>query len=261
MRSRVNVPAIILMIFFGLSAAAYADVSLKDAIKIGKDSLQQMMDQSHHFRVEYDTIVALPVHSKTIWKGDFYLLYFIKQNVFQVEMEVDKATGEPTVLAIGKMAQPYHELVDGTFNYKYFSVDSMMDHGFRRMRINPDSVRLDFFGVIPKLGKRGVVWEIFSPKGIEYISLGGPSLTYDQLITDMNVSQDQQGNYTADSIRAEDLIEEIERFQAMTPEEQQKLKMNDDDVHMMIKKYRGELDDIYVKFPGLRKRVYVKEKK
>ena len=43
---------------------------------------------------------------------------------FQVEMEVDKVTGDPTILARGKMSQPYHPLHTGTFNYRYFNIDS-----------------------------------------------------------------------------------------------------------------------------------------
>ncbi len=202
-----------------LSGAALADVSLDGAKKIGEDNLKSLIDQSYHYRVEYDTVLVLPVKSKTVWKDDFYLLYFLKDDYFQAEMEVDKKTGEPSILSMGTMAPPYLALHTGTFNYRYFTADSILHYASLRHRMKQDSTRLVYFGVIPRLGKRGVVWELFSRKGISYVSPGGSYLTSYQLIQDMNLSQRKGGNFIADSIRMADISAEIERLQAMTDEE------------------------------------------
>ncbi len=204
---------------FLLSGAAMADVSLEQAKKIGEDNLKSLIDQSYHYRIEYDTVLVLPVYSKTIWKDDFYLLYFLKDDYFQAEMEVDKKTGEPSILAMGTMSPPYLALHTGTFNYRYFSADSIMLYASLRNRIQQDSARLVYFGVIPRLGKRGVVWEVFSSKKTDYISPGGPNFTLHQIVRDMNVSQRKGGNFPADSIRMVDIMAEITRLQAMTDKE------------------------------------------
>jgi len=230
-------------------------VSLSEATTIGKDNLKRLVNQSHHYQFEYDTVITLPVHSRTIKKDDFYLLYFIKDNVFQAEMEVDKKTGTPTLLAMNKMAPPYHELVDGTFNYKYFSLDSIMIHGFRRTRIEPDSARLVYFGVIPKLGKRGVVWELFSKNVVTYISLGGPTMSYDQVVHDMNNTQREPGNYAADSIRYIDLKNEIDRLQSLTTDEMNNLQLTTDDIIVQVNLLKGQIREITHRFPDLERRL------
>jgi hypothetical protein len=204
---------------FLLSGVVLADVSLQKAKKIGEDNLKSLIDQSYHYRVEYDTILVLPVYSKTIWKDDFYLLYFLKNDYFQAEMEVDKKTGKPSILAMGTMAPPYLALHTGTFNYRYFSADSIMYYASLRNRVKQDSARLVYFGVIPRLGKRGVVWEVFSSRGTDYISPGGPNFKLYQLIADMNLSQRRGGNFAADSIRMIEINAEIKRLQAITDEE------------------------------------------
>ncbi len=210
---------VVLVLACLLSGAALADVSLDEAKKIGEDNLKSLIDQSYHYRIEYDTVLVLPVYSKTVWKDDFYLLYFLKDNYFQAEMEIDKKTGRPSILAMGTMAPPYLALHTGTFNYRYFSADSILYYASLRNRLKQDSARLVYFGVIPRLGKRGVVWEVFSSKGADYISPGGPNFTLYQLVMDMNLSQRKGGNFAADSIRMVNITAEITRLQAITDEE------------------------------------------
>lgn len=209
----------IIVLAFLLSSAALAGVSLDEAKKIGEDNLKKLIDQSYHYRVEYDTVLVLPVYSKTVWKDDFYLLYFLKDDYFQAEMEVDKKTGKPSILAMGTMAPPYMALHTGTFNYRYFTADSILYYAGLRNGVEVDSARLVYFGVIPRLGKRGVIWEVFSSKGTDYISPGGRKYTFSQLVTDMNLSQRRGGNFAADSIRMVDVMAEIKRLQAITEAE------------------------------------------
>jgi hypothetical protein len=148
-KNRILIYAAIMLALAGMAAAA---VSLDQAIKIGKDNFKRLVEQSYHYKVEYNQVFGLPVHSKVIWKKDFYLLYFLKDSIFQVEMEVDKESGKASILAVGRMAQPYHELLEGTFCHKYFSVDSILDLSSKRFRLQPDSLRLVYFGVNPRLG-------------------------------------------------------------------------------------------------------------
>ena len=261
MKTSKNLFVLIAITVLAFSVSAQADVSRKKAIKIGKKNFQKLIDESYHYKVEYDDIIALPVHSKTIWKNDFYLLYFLKDNQFQVEMEVDKKTGEPTILAIGIMSPPYHEQLDGTFSDKYFNADSVMNIGFRRFRMEQESVRLVYFGVIPRLGKRGVIWELFSGEGRKYISMTGATIKIDQLICDLNTNQRREGNFAADSIRLEDLVAEITRLNSLTETEQNRIKLTPERLDSLTGAHKQEIETIYKKFPKLRGKVKIKEKK
>jgi len=239
---------VVLMAFPGTVGA---EVSLNEAKKIGEKSLKDLIEQSYHYRVEYDTVVVVPVYSKTVWKNDFYLLYFLKDDYFQVEMEVDKKTGKPAILATGTMAPPYHALPSGTFNYRYFSVDSMLHYATVRQRLAQDSARLDYFGVIPSLGKRGVIWEVYSKEGIVYISLGGPEMEIDHLITDMNLSQRQAGNFAADSIRMSEITLELKRIQSLPDEEKKNLRLYDLRYNRVVDSLKQQRDSLVSKFPVL----------
>jgi len=249
------------MIVLALAATAAAEVTLKDAVKIGKKNVQQLVEQSHRYKIEYDTVIALPVHSKTIYKGDFYLLYFLRGPRFQAEMEVDKKTGAATLMAVEKMAQPYHERPDGQFHYKYFNVDSVMQQAFARNRLRPDSVRLVYFGVMPILGKRGVIWEVFSTEGISYISLAGPAMKGDQIISTMNTHQRDPGNYSADSIRLTELVADITRLDSLTEASLLPLKLTPVQRDSVVQSQKDEMERIYVRFPDLRTRVKLPEQK
>jgi len=252
---------LLLFAVLAFSVSAQADVSQKKAIKIGKKNFQKLIDESYHYKVEYNDIIALPVHSKTTWKNDFYLLYFLKDNQFQVEMEVDKKNGEPTILAIGIMSPPYHEPPDGTFSDKYFNADSIMNIGFRRFRLEQDSVRLVYFGVIPRLGKRGVIWELFSQEGIKYISMTGATVKIDQLICDLNTNQRKEGNFAADSIHLEDLVAEVTRLNNLTDAEQNRSNLTPERLDSLTQAHKQEIETIYKKFPKLRGKVKLEEKK
>ncbi len=242
-----------------LDGSICAEVSLDEAIKIGEDNFKTLVDQSYHYKVEYDKVITLPVHSRTILKNDFYLLYFLKGDIFQVEMEVDKETGKPTILSVGKVSPPYHELLEGTFCYKYFDPDSIIDLSDRRFRGPPDSVRLVYFGVVPRLGKRGTLWEIFYPAARQYINLDGPTITLDQLIRDMNTSQYQQGNYAADSIRLVELVAEIERLNTLTETEKDHFLLTSGKIDSLTQAYKNEMEEIYKKFTDLRGKVNLGE--
>lgn len=234
-----------------LSGAAVADVSLKEARKIGEENLKRLIEQSYHYRVEFDTVLVLPVYSKTVWKNDFYLLYFLKNDYFQAEMEVDRKNGEPSILAMGTMAPPYLALHTGTFNHRYFNADSILYYASRRSGVKQDSVRLVYFGVIPRLGKRGVVWEVFSSKGNTYISPGGPSVTLDQLVLDLNTYQRKGGNFAADSIRMVDVTAEIKRLQAITDEELQESQRNPRTRDSLVNSLMDERNVLIRHFPKL----------
>lgn len=240
-----------LVIIFAMSAGVEAEVDLKEAKKIAEKSLKKLIDQSYHYRMEYDTVIVLPVHSKTIWKNDFYLLYFLKDDYFQVEMEIDKETGTPAILSMGKMAPPYHEMHTGTFNHRYFCADSMLQSTTIRNRIEQDSVRLVYFGVIPKLGKRGVVWEVFSSEGASYISLSGPSISFEQMVRDINLTQQKRGNIVADSIRMIDIMAEISRLGTLTDSEKRELQLYPQTLDSLIAALKDERKELIIKFPKL----------
>ncbi|MCP4566588.1 MAG: hypothetical protein GY841_03280 [FCB group bacterium] len=246
-----RVPAFLLMFLLVLTLGVQADVSLKKAIKIGEKNIKKLTDQSYHYRIEYDTILALPVHSKTIYKNDFYLLYFLKGNQFQAEVEVDKKTGDPTLLALDKMAPPCYQLLHGNFPHLYFNTDSMMVQGQKRFRIEQDSVRLVYFGVIPRLGKRGVIWELSSPQGAKYVSTGGMTIQAKTIYRDMNLSKYMQGNYMADSLRLAELVDEITRLGDLNEEQISAVKLTPESRDEQIKKFKGEMQGIYGRFPNL----------
>ena len=42
-----------------LIGAAEAEVSLKNAIKIGKKNFNDLVNQSYHYKIEYDDVIAL----------------------------------------------------------------------------------------------------------------------------------------------------------------------------------------------------------
>lgn len=234
-----------------LSGAALADVSLDKARKIGEDNLKSLIDQSYHYRIEYDTVIVLPVYSKTVWKDDFYLLYFLKDNYFQAEMEVDKKTGTPSILAMGTMSPPYLALHTGTFNYRYFTADSIMYYASLRERMKQDSARLVYFGVIPRLGKRGVVWEVFSRRGATYVSPGGSRYTLYELVMDMNLNQRKGGNFAADSIRMVEVMAEIKRLRAISDEELREQERNAGTRDSLINSLIDERDVLVRHFPKL----------
>lgn len=236
-----------------LAAVAMARVSIDQARTIGRENLKSLIEQSYHYRVDYDTIIALPVHSRTIWKNDFYLLYFLKDDYFQVEMEVDAETGRPTILAMGTMSPPYHEQYTGAFNYRYFNVDSIMQYATMRRRLQQDSARLVYFGVMPRLGKRGVIWELFSSEGVNYFSLGGPSLTADQLIKELNLVQRETGNFTVDSIRMEEIMVELGRLEKLTDAEKRELKMYKQAYDSLVTALTDEQNAILRRFPVMRR--------
>jgi len=240
-----------LVLMLVMAGAVQAKMSEKDALKIGKKSLQQLIDQSYHYRIEYDTVIVLPVHSKTIWKNDFYLLYFLKDNYFQAEMEIDQVTKVPTILAMGQMDQPYYKSPSGIFNYRYFDVDSILYYTSLRRHLQQDSARLVYFGIIPKLGKRGVAWEVFSSEGIVYISPGGPNMTQEQLVRDINTEQEKGGNYTADSIRMIDIMAEIERLNSLPDADKRKLKMYPQTYDSLMTSLENERKQIIMRFPKL----------
>jgi len=172
--SKISFPCqlmLVLLFFFPLPLRA--EVKLSQAIELGRTKLTRLMQQSQYYRLEYDTIIALPVHSETAETGDFYLLYFIYKKQFQMEMELDRQTGQATILAVGRMSPPYTELPDGTFNYRCFCPDSLLKKGSYQVRPEQDSIRLVYMGVVPKLGKRGVVWQRFLGGQVDYISLDG----------------------------------------------------------------------------------------
>lgn len=251
--NRIRFFAAITLIIAIAAGAAQAEISAEKAREIGENNLKRLTDQSYHYRVEFDTIIVLPVHSKTVWKNDFYLLYFLKDNYFQVEMEVDRETGDPFILAMGKMSQPYQKTPDGKFNHRYFCADSILHFGTIRLRLKQDSARLVYFGVIPKLGKRGVIWEIFSAEGPAYISIGGPQIKLEQLIRDINISQEKSGNFPADSIRMREIMGEIERIKNLSHEEKVQLNLDVKSYDSLMTALKEERQGIIVKFPKLGK--------
>ena len=246
---------IILIALFALSAGAFGEVSQKEAIKIGKKNLGDLMRQSHHFQAEYDTVIALPVHSRVVWKDDYYLLYFLKSDRFQVEMEVSRKNGRPTVLAVGHMSEPYYQRSDSTFSFRFFSVDSARAQAFQRNRLQPDSVRLVYFGVIPKLGKRGVAWETFSTEGVGYISLGGPSITPQEMVSEINKNQRAPGNYAADSIRVREAADEIKRLSSLSAAQREQLALTPAKFDSLIQNQKDRMEDVYKHFPELRQQL------
>ena len=252
--NKIRIFAAILLMFAMIPAgSAGAAISASKARDIGKKNLKRLTDQSYHYRVEYDTVIVLPVHSKTIWKNDFYLLYFLKDDYFQVEMEVDAQTGNPAILAMGKMSQPYIETPAGTFNHRYFCIDSILHFGTIRQRLQQDSARLVYFGVIPKLGKRGVIWELFSGEGPVYISMAGPLIKLEQLIRDINISQRTGGNFPADSIRMKEIMAEIDRLNSLSHEERTQLQLKPQSYDSVMAALKEERQKILMKFPVLGK--------
>jgi hypothetical protein len=249
-------------VFLALAGSVLAsDATLKEAVKIGKKNIQPLLERSHRYPIEYDTVIALPVHSRTIYKGDFYLLYFLHGPRFQAEVEVDKKTGAAPLLAAGRMAQPYHERPDGQFHYKYFNVDSVMHQAFARNRLKPDSARLVYFGITPILGKRGVIWEVFSTEGVSYISLAGPAMYRDQILSSMNTHQREPGNYTADSIHLTELVANVTWLDSLTEAGLAPLKLTPAQRDSLVQSQKDEMEKIYVHFPDLRTRVKLSEHK
>jgi hypothetical protein len=241
----------VLAVLLALPVVSGAELSWEKAQKTGEENLQKLTEQSYHYRVEYDTVIVVPVHSKTVWKNDFYLLYFLNDGYFQVEMEVDKVTGDPTILSMGKMSQPYHAQHTGAFNYRYFDADSILHFASARRRLKQDSVRMVYFGVIPRLGKRGVIWEAFSNEGQTYISLGGPNLTLEQLVRDLNTAQHKGGNYVVDSIRMSEIVIEFDRLKSLTEDEKRELRLYEQAFDAKIQALKDERQEILKKFPNL----------
>lgn len=249
-----------LLCLMALAATGAAEVSLKEAVKIGRKNIDRLAEQSHQYKVEYDTIIALPVHSRTIYRSDFYLLYFLKGPSFKAEVEVEKKSGEATLLAVGKMVQPYHQRPDDQFHYKYFNVDSVLSQGFFRARLKQDSARLVYFGVTPMLGKRGVIWELFSSEGVSYISLAGPAFRRDQILSDLNTQQRAPGNWAADSIRLVELVGDIKRLDSLSEANLPLVKLTRAQADSIKGTEMLEMEQIYARFPDLRKAVFLQNK-
>lgn len=255
MKTSKNLFILILITLTIAASVALAELTIDQATEAGKKSIQRLTDNSYHYRIEYDTIITLPVHSKHIAKNDFFLLFFLKDDYFQAEVEVDKVTGESTLLSVGKISQPYNDKPGKTFNHKYFNYDSILVYGLKRSRLEQDSARLVYFGVIPRLGKRGVVWESFYSRGTQYISFSGQTLTSYQLVRDMNATQRKQGNFAADSIRLVDIIDDIGRLKTLSDVERRGLDLKPEKVDSLVDSYIGDIEVIYIKYPDLRRRV------
>lgn len=234
-----------------IAATASADVSSKKAIDIAKDNLNKLVDQTYHYRLDYDSVFVIPVHSKVIWKNDFYLVYFLNNNFFEAEVEVDAKTGDAALLAMKKMAQPYYEVHTGEFNYRYFNADSVAVIMHKRHSIYVDSARMVYFGVIPKLGKRGAIWEVLSNTEPRYQSLSGASLTYEQIAREINASQRAAGNFTADEIRMDEINAELKRLGELTPDQRKELKLSDEKYAEYREKLESEKKDILMRFTEL----------
>lgn len=243
--------AVALAVMLWPGTAVSGDISPEKAMEIGETNLQKLIDQSYHYRVDYDTVICLPVHSRTSLKNDFYLLYFLNENYFQVEMEIDKTTGTPVILAMGKMSPPYHAVHIETFSHRYFNADSILYHAGRRQRMEQDSVRLVYYGVIPRLGKRGVIWESFSSEGVTYFSLDGAQLGADDIVREINTNQHAAGNYAADSIRLEEIDTEMHRLAELTGEQKQELNLTARAYDSLMTALRDEKREITLRFPKL----------
>jgi hypothetical protein len=251
MSKKQNFALIVLALLLAVSAAQ-AEKSLKDAVKIGKANLGPLLAQMYLTPIEYDSLCAVPVHSRIFSRNDFYLLYFLKEKKFQAEMVVDKKTGSAEIISVGKVSPPYFATMNGDFNSKYFNADSITVDGTKRYHLKPDSVRLVYLGVTPLLGKRGVVWELFSTEGVQYISLGAMSTTPQQLYRDMNVSRQNAGNFTADSIRGAETLARIARLTVMTPDQMKLFNLTPRAVDSIKKALTASKDSIYMtRFPDL----------
>ena len=238
--------ALLLMI---LPFAGRAEISPSQARQIGLDDVKTLVNQSYHYDIEYDTVLVLPVHSKTIWKNDFYLLYFLKDDFFQAELEIDRKTGQAVLLSIGRISPPYQETHTGMFNYRLFNADSVSVLAKRRHSLEADSVRLVYFGVIPRLGKRGVLWEIIAGHEHRYQALDGSILARQQIVIDLNASQRGAGNFAVDEIRWNEIEAEIERLAALTPEERSALGLDPGKYEEYLESLELEKNDIIMRFP------------
>jgi len=243
---------ITLMLLATLSIpAVHAEMSVKDAIKTAKKNLGPLLAARYLYPLEYDSVLALPVHSKIQTKDDFYLVYFLAANKFQAEMAINKKTGHAELLSFGKISQPYFASLNSDFNFKYFSVDSMMLDGTRRLHLKPDSVRMVYLGVTPLLGKRGVIWELFTTEGVSYISMGAVSMDARQLFKDMNMSMHDTGNFTADSLKGVELLGCINRLDKITPEQLRRFKLTPEKAEAAKKALMAARDTLYLHFPEL----------
>ncbi|MFH1700898.1 MAG: hypothetical protein ABIE07_09955 [Candidatus Zixiibacteriota bacterium] len=244
---------VLFIIALGVSGMAAADVSLNKALKIGKEDIKNLTDQSYHYRIDYDTIIILPVHSKSMRRDDFYLLYFLKDGFFQAEIEVNQKTGQSVLLSIGKMSPPYYAMHDGKFSYHHYNPDSVIVKARKQHSIMSDSLRLVYFGVIPKFGKRGVVWEIYSPRGVHYQIPGAGMVTRENIIRDLNHSQWFPGNHAADEIQYKELMDEKERINSLTEEQKSDLGLTPEKLQEYLDKLENEKKDILLRFSALRK--------
>jgi hypothetical protein len=239
-----------------LTASLYAATPLKpkQAVEIGKKEIKKQMEQSGRLAMEYDTVIAVPVHSKTVRKNDFYLLYFLKNGYFRAEMAVDRLTGAPTILTLGEISKPYSDAANGIFNYRYFNADSILSMAALRIHLPQDSARLSYFGINQRLGKRGVIWELFSKDGISYLSLDGPTVAPDQLVRDVNLVQLREGNYAADSIRMGEILAEVQRLKLLPEEERGRLKLTPPRFDSLLDACQKEREQLIMKFPDLGKK-------
>lgn len=241
----------LLIITLIISGVASADVSPEEAIEIGKDNIKALVDQSYHYRIEYDTIIILPVHSKSMRRDDFYLLYFLKDEIFQAEVEVNKESGQTALLSIEKMSPPYYEMHNGKFSYHHYDADSVIVKVRKRHGIAADSLRLVYFGVIPKFGKRGVVWELYSARGLHYQIPGAGMVSRTSIISDLNKSQWFPGNHAADEIRYKEIIEEVDRVKSLTEEQRSELDLTAEKLQEYIDSLENEKKDILLRFGDL----------
>ncbi len=249
----------LLLLAMVVSVTAGDRISEKKARNIGEYEINRLIAQSYHYRIEYDTVVCVPVHSKTVWKNDFYLLYFLHEDQFQAEMEVDAVTGDAALLAIDEMGPPYLPHPSGLFRYRFFDPDSIAEQGYRYVRGKVDSVRLVYFGVIPKLGKRGVIWEVWGADGPVYIHINGAKTSISSVVNDLNSRVDNIGSIVVDSIQLREYVNTVERLRSMTPEELTALDIQPPEVDSLIVIYKDSIETIYKRFPRLRKFIYLEE--
>ena len=232
-------------------SAAQAAMSAKDAIKTAKKNLVPLLAAMYLEPVEYDSVLALPVHSRLQAKNDSYLVYFLAAKRFQAEMTVDAKTGKAEILSVGQISPPYFATLNGEFNIKYFSLDSIMLDATRRMHLKPDSARLVYLGITPLLGRRGVIWEIFTTEGVSYISIGAVSIVARQLYKDMNMSMRNTGNFVADSLKGADLLGRIGRLSKMTPEQLKRFDLTSGKAEVVKMELTASKDSLYLHFPEL----------
>lgn len=237
-----------------IASAAFGAMTTKDAETIAKKSLESHLAGRLLNPVQYDSILTIPVHSRTINRNDFFLLYFLKDQQFRAEMAVDAKTRTATLLSSEKILPPYFDTQNGKFNFRYFNADSIKEEAVRRFRLTPDSVRMVFFMVTPQLGRRGTIWEIFTSQGIKYIHLGATAIEIAALYKELNQSQKEKGNYAADSLRVREIVDMLKRAEALNPEQIKLFMHTSRSLDSLRAALVMEKTGIYLRFPDMRGR-------